>query len=133
MLNLQTYKTSEKLKLWAERIRLCKLSGMTVSEWCERNKINYTAYYRWQRKVFDFLAIQNASFSELNPLETNQTEEIAFVEVPALEASLHEAKCKDQGNENDVIATIQSVNFTVQIFSNAKPEVVEAILKGCSK
>lgn len=69
----------------------------------------------------------------MNTLETNQTEEIAFVEVPALEASLNEAKDKDRGNKNDVVATIQSVNFTVQIYSNARPEVVEAILKGCSK
>ncbi len=35
---------------WAERVRLCSKSGLTVSEWCKQNNINPKTYYYHLRK-----------------------------------------------------------------------------------
>ncbi|MGN1100717.1 MAG: IS66 family insertion sequence element accessory protein TnpA [Huintestinicola sp.] len=36
---------------WAERIRQCRESGLTVSEWCRQNSINPKTYYYHLRKI----------------------------------------------------------------------------------
>lgn len=36
---------------WAERIRQCRESGLTVSEWCRENIINLKTYYYHLRKL----------------------------------------------------------------------------------
>lgn len=36
---------------WADKIRQCRESGLTVSEWCKENDINYKTYYYHLRKV----------------------------------------------------------------------------------
>lgn len=36
---------------WAERIRQCRESGLTVSEWCSENGINLKTYYYHLRKL----------------------------------------------------------------------------------
>ena len=36
---------------WAEKIRCCRESGLTVSEWCSDNNINVKTYYYHLRKI----------------------------------------------------------------------------------
>ena len=36
---------------WAEKIRCCQESGLTVSEWCRNNNINLKTYYYHLRKL----------------------------------------------------------------------------------
>nr|DAI62260.1 MAG TPA: putative terminase small subunit [Inoviridae sp.] len=36
---------------WAERIRKCSESGLTVSEWCRENGIKLKTYYFYLRKL----------------------------------------------------------------------------------
>lgn len=36
---------------WSERIRQCRESGLTVSEWCRQNSINPKTYYYHLRKI----------------------------------------------------------------------------------
>lgn len=36
---------------WVERIRQCRESGLTVSEWCRQNSINPKTYYYHLRKI----------------------------------------------------------------------------------
>lgn len=36
---------------WAEQVRRCRKSGLTVSEWCKQNNINPKTYYYHLRKI----------------------------------------------------------------------------------
>lgn len=36
---------------WAKKIKQCRNSGMTVTAWCESQKINIKSNYYWQKKV----------------------------------------------------------------------------------
>ncbi len=36
---------------WAERVRQCRESRLTVSEWCRQNSINPKTYYYHLRKI----------------------------------------------------------------------------------
>ena len=40
-----------RLALWIDRIRACRLSGMTVNQWCRENDVGCKSYYYWLRKI----------------------------------------------------------------------------------
>ena len=41
----------ENLELWQERIRECRNSGMTVTDWCAKEGLSDKTYYYWLRKL----------------------------------------------------------------------------------
>lgn len=71
---------NQKLELWTERIRACRASGMTVTQWCDANNISSKSYYYWMRKIkqeaFDSLPAERKSRVCVNPLNSS------FAEVP---------------------------------------------------
>jgi hypothetical protein len=48
-MNLSIVEAKKELRLqeWQERIRECRTSGLSVSEWCKRNDIGVKRYYYW--------------------------------------------------------------------------------------
>ena len=40
-----------RLRLWVERIRECRTSGLAVNDWCRQNGFTRQAYYYWMRKL----------------------------------------------------------------------------------
>lgn len=64
------YNEQAKLALWAQVVPQCRDSGMSVRQWCQKNGINISSYYKWQRKVY--AAAQNQqerSFVEVTPVQ----------------------------------------------------------------
>lgn len=48
---LTTASHDYNLTLWANRIKECRVSGLTVNRWCEQNNIGIKNYYYWMRKI----------------------------------------------------------------------------------
>ena len=88
---LQVYRTNQKLQLWAERVKACRESGMSVADWCAANNLSRYTYYDWQRKVF---AAAKA--------ESGQTQ---FVEVT------------DMAVNTEVVARIRKTGYDIEILS----------------
>ncbi len=42
-----------KLPIWQERVRECRTSGMGVKAWCKAQGLDFTTYYRWEKKVLE--------------------------------------------------------------------------------
>ena len=42
-----------KLPIWQERVRECRTSGMSVKAWCKARGLDFTTYYRWEKKVLE--------------------------------------------------------------------------------
>lgn len=40
-----------RLQQWAQIIRTCRDSGMTVKDWCAQNGVHPKSYYYWLRKI----------------------------------------------------------------------------------
>jgi len=55
----------ESIRLWENRIKSRKLSGMDVNEWCGKNNISRNAYYYWHRKIKDFKEEPSPVFAEV--------------------------------------------------------------------
>ena len=48
-------KTELLMKEWAEMVRECRSSGLTVKDWCMNNGINIKTYYYRLKRVRDFI------------------------------------------------------------------------------
>ena len=42
---------AQKMPVWKQRIMECRSSGMSVKEWCKEHGLDFTTYYRWERKI----------------------------------------------------------------------------------
>ena len=42
---------AQKTPIWKKRIIECRSSGKSVKEWCKENGLDFTTYYRWERKI----------------------------------------------------------------------------------
>ena len=42
---------AQKTPIWKQRIMECRSSGMSVKEWCKEHGLDFTTYYRWERKI----------------------------------------------------------------------------------
>ena len=43
--------SARKAPIWKQRIIECRSSGMSVKEWCKEQGLDFTTYYRWERKI----------------------------------------------------------------------------------
>ena len=100
---------------WAERVRECRSSGVSVSMWCEEQGIDRRTYYRWEREVLraaeesKALAAQT-EFAELVPRRREPQEEKAGAKIrvrvgcaevdiyPGADIELVGALCRVLGN-----------------------------------
>ena len=42
---------AQKTPIWKQRIIECRSSGMSVKKWCKERSLDFTTYYRWERKI----------------------------------------------------------------------------------
>ena len=42
---------AQKTPIWKQRILECRSSGKSVKEWCKEHDLDFTTYYRWERKI----------------------------------------------------------------------------------
>ena len=45
-------KHQAKLEQWKQNILNCRMSGLTVQQWCAEYDCNKATYYRWEREIF---------------------------------------------------------------------------------
>ena len=50
---------SVRMKKWAGILQAANASGLTKTEWCERNGINRRQFFHWQKKIREFVLEQN--------------------------------------------------------------------------
>lgn len=103
-------KHQARLRSWAEAIRDCRSSGLSVKQWCRQREITTTTYYRWEREL---LALANA--------ERNNAEDAAvtFVELPT---------AQQQRNVSERAATIRFSNTSIDIYNEVSPELLKVML-----
>ncbi len=53
MMTIYDVQNAAKLPIWQERVRECRTSGMSVKAWCKAQGLDFTTYYRWEKKVLE--------------------------------------------------------------------------------
>ena len=101
--SLQNMRSQNSLELWAERVEVCRNSGMTVKQWCEENGIVPNTYYRWQKKVFAAMYPNQEEFYEVAmPRSTKNA--IAKLEVNGITASIYSG-----ADEESLLAVLRAM------------------------
>ena len=68
MNKIQKIKKEVRRKEWAEQVRECQNSGLSVREWCQQNGINVYTYYRRLRKFRNELLDQAEECHPIVPI-----------------------------------------------------------------
>lgn len=100
---------NEKYKFWYLKIKECKESDLSVQDFCERNNIKVSTYYRYQQKIKMILC------DHINN-ETELKNEVAFISVD-----------KQVGN-NERIMIIKG-GIKIELDSHTPYSSIEPLLK----
>ena len=75
---------AQKTPIWKQRIIECRSSGKSVKEWCKEHGLDFTTYYRWERKILtSMIPVEEVpSLPAMNlPSVTESTNAIVKVEL----------------------------------------------------
>ena len=104
--SLQRLNAAQRVQLWAERIRECLSSGMSVRAWCREHEISEKTYYYWQRRLYQQM------------ISTAET--VRFAEIPSREETV-----PNSGGT----AKISLSGATVEIYPGADSQMIQGILQ----
>lgn len=51
--SLQIVNTNREMQEWANKIRACRNSSLSVRAWCRENNVPISSFYYWQKKIFN--------------------------------------------------------------------------------
>lgn len=108
-MTIQELTQNEKYKFWYLKIKECKESNLSVHEFCERNNIRASTYYKYQQKIKTILC------DHINN-ETEVKNEVAFIPV------------ENQTVNNEKIIIIKG-SIKIELDSNTPYSSVEPLLK----
>ena len=110
-IELQKVKRSSHLAEWAEMIRSCRNSGLTVKAWCLEHGINDKTYYYRQKQVCNALPAKMNSpvqFAEVHRSGSNAlAESIIHIQIGAARISVDDAT--DLNLLRDVLRTVAEI------------------------
>lgn len=74
-MTIQELTQNEKYKFWYLKIKECKESDLSVQDFCERNNIKASTYYRYQQKIKTILCNHMNNETELKNEDSNYQEQ----------------------------------------------------------
>ena len=109
-------KTDLLMREWAEMVRTCRSSGLTVKEWCLNNGINIKTYYYRLKRVRDFICDNKL----VNITDDCSSAHHDIVPVPVNPAA---------DNETQHIK-ITTSNISVELPANIQLQLLKAAIEG---
>lgn len=76
-----------RIKKWIPVIEEQAKSGMGKEEWCAMHGINRTSFFRWQKRVREYLLDQCEAQPPQRPSSIPSNNEVGFVELPSIQDS----------------------------------------------
>ena len=125
-----------KLPIWQERVRECRTSGMSVKAWCKAQGLDFTTYYRWEKKVLESViptrrdsAADNATAALPAPAIQTQP---SIVKVEISSSDVVQINDPPQGAARTVMFSINGTVISVEedISDQFLRKLVEAVKNG---
>ena len=69
IMTIYEIQNAQKTPIWKQRIIECRSSGKSVKEWCKEQGLDFTTYYRWERKILaHIIPVEDYPVSDLPAL-----------------------------------------------------------------
>ena len=109
-------KTDLLMREWAEMVRECRSSGLTVKEWCIDNDVNIKTYYYRLKRIRDFIC--DNKLENINNVCESVHHDIVPVPVnPVADNDTQQIK-------------ITASNISVELPANIQPQLLKAAIEG---
>ena len=127
-----------RIKQWIPLIEEQAKSGISKDEWCAMHGINRTSFFRWQKRVREYLLDQCDVQCENQPSQlppSTTSGETGFIEIPSTQVSLVEMKEPAKRHAGDIVAcgrspiSIRYGGFTIDLGSDVDMEQLSTVLR----
>ena len=106
-----------RIKKWIPVIEEQAKSGMSKEEWCAMHGINRTSFFRWQKRVREYLLDQCEAQPSQHPSSVLSNNEVCFVELPSTQDSSAEMAGQRCGETIRACGTGPSISIRCGGFS----------------
>jgi transposase-like protein len=107
---IQKVNRQVKMAQWANLVRDCRSSGLTVNHWCQENHIKPSTYYYWLK------VLRQAALS------AHECPDVSFTEIPLPK--------KKKESANDTILTIHlDCKGTIEVNSGIPSELLTCLIR----
>ena len=100
-----------RIKKWIPVIEEQAKSGMSKEEWCVMHGINRTSFFRWQKRVREYLLDQCEAQPPQPPSSVPSNHEVCFVELPSAQDSPAEMAGQQCGETIRACGTCPSISI----------------------
>ena len=115
---------AQKAPIWKQRIIECRSSGKSVKEWCKEHGLDFTTYYRWERKILsNIIPFEDFPASDLPALPNQGLPAISKQSNAIVKVEL----ATDLENQEDIHFSVNGFDFCVQ--ANVSREFLTKLLE----
>lgn len=123
-----------RIKKWIPLIEEQARSGMTKDEWCAMHGIERTSFFRWQKRVREYLLAQcEAQSPQLPSSVPSNNNEVSFVELSSTQCS--PAGMEEQQRQETIQAcgapsiSIRYGGFSIDLNDSVEEKQLSMVLK----
>lgn len=123
-----------RLKQWIPIFEAQATSGLTKAEWCRQNDIKRIAFFKWKRKLQDFLIEKNDR--ELYDQESNAQMLMSgprFVEISpgsnAMQPIYRESFGKKKTSSSSSVISIRYGKFTIDLHNDVNEQLLSKVMR----
>ena len=118
-MTIQEIRYANKSAIWKQRIIECRGSGKTVKSWCEEHGVEFSTYYRWEKRI---LSSYSMDIKQLVEQTAEATDEI----LPATITQQHTEIVKVELAPEPTPVVPEMVELTVNGFSLSVPSDISS-------
>ena len=123
-----------RIKKWIPVIEEQAKSGMSKEEWCAMHGIKRTSFFRWQKRVREYLLDQCEAQPSQRPSSVPSNNEVCFVELPSAQDSPAEMAGQRCGETIRVCGACPSISircggFTIDFHDGVDEKQLSVVLR----
>ena len=118
-MTIQEIHYANKSAIWKQRIIECRGSGMGVKPWCREHGLDYTTYYRWEKRILSEYSMDKRQLVE-------QTAQASDILLPSTIPQQHTEIVKVELAPEPAPAVPEMVELTVNGFSLSVPSDISS-------
>ena len=115
---------AQKTPIWKQRILECRSSGKSVKEWCKEQGLDFTTYYRWERKILaHIIPAENYPASDLPALPGSELPAVPKASNAIVKVEL----ASEPGSQETIRFSVNGFDFCVP--ANVSREFLTRLLE----
>lgn len=130
---------AQKLPIWKQRIIECRSSGMGVKAWCKQQGLDFTTYYRWERKILssiipaeEYMGIPLSPNRRETPTAVRDCTALTEVSSPTIPTAIVKIECESESEVSFSKVSFKVNGLELSVDEDINPAFLTKLLEAAA-